>query len=68
MKIQRISTFQKQIVFPNLNNSYSEYLQSFERTTLGSIYRAIPWSTLLESFGLSDCNKGLEVFFHQEEK
>lgn len=63
MKIQRISGYQSQITFPNLNNNFAEYLSSFNRSSLGLIHASIPWQSLISSLGLSEYKKGPKSIF-----
>jgi len=63
MKVRRISQFQKQISFPNFDDSYSKYLSSFMNTDLGMIHSAIPWETLVQTLGLQERVKGPDSIF-----
>lgn len=68
MKIQRISGFQSQITFPNLHHNFSEYLSSFNRSSLGRIHASIPWEDLISSLGLVEHNKGPRSIFSPKGK
>lgn len=58
MKVQRISEFQTEILFPIFQKNYSAYLASFNKSNLGKIHSAIPWQALVKSIGLVDHKKG----------
>ncbi len=58
MKIQRISEFQTEILFPIFQKNYQAYKASFQQSDLGKIYSAIPWQELIKTFGLVDHRKG----------
>ena len=68
MKIQRISGFQSQITFPNLNNNFSEYLSSFNNSSLGHIHMSISWQKLVSCFGLIDHHRGPQSIFSPKGK
>ena len=63
MKVQRISEFQTEILFPIFQKNYSSYFSSFKVTRLGKIYQAIPWVNMVKSFGLVDQAKGPRSLF-----
>jgi len=60
MKIRRISEFQAKISFPNFDRHFDKHLEGFYKTSLGHIYKAIPWNELVKNFGLRKYNKGPE--------
>ena len=68
MKVQRISQFQRQIMFPSLHSHFSAYLRSFQVSTLGKIHSATPWESLISSFGLKENKKGPQSIFSPKGK
>ena len=63
MKIRRISDFQCQIKFPDLDKDLELYQQSFLSSDLGKIYQSIPWQKLVKALNLKDARKGpLSIF------
>lgn len=68
MKIQRISQFQLFFNFPNYNDHYDQYIESFRATDLGRIYTALPWQELVSSLGLKDSKKGPTSLFSPQGK
>ena len=63
MKIRRFSEFQGQLVFPNFDNHYDELHESFLCTRLGALYKAVPWESIIRSFGLCEYKKGPRSIF-----
>lgn len=63
MKIRRISDFQYQINFLNLEERLEAYRKSFLSSDLGKIYTSIPWDSLVNSLGLKDSKKGPQSLF-----
>jgi len=63
MNIRRITDFQSRIIFPNIDNHYEQYLSCFQTTELGLIYQALPWESLVSSFGLEKNKKGPASIF-----
>jgi len=63
MKVRRFSQFQGQFLFPNFDNNSKELYESFLKTRLGGVYRAIPWNKLVESFQLQEKEKGPQSIF-----
>ena len=63
MKIRRISDFQSRISFPNFDNHYNKYLESFDSTQLGQIHQALPWTDLVQALGLKKNKKGPSSIF-----
>ena len=63
MKIQRISEFQSEILFPIFQKNYSAYRATFLQSNLGKIYQAIPWLDLVKAFGLVEHKKGPRSLF-----
>lgn len=63
MKLRRISGFQKQICFSDLDSNFEAHLSSFYKTDLGKIYKALPWDDLVKVFALKDHNKGPSCIF-----
>lgn len=63
MKIQRISEYQYEIGFLNINENLSIYRKSFLESELGNLYRGIPWNELVVAFGLVDSKKGPKCIF-----
>ena len=68
MKVQRISEFQTEILFPIFQKNYSAYLSSFNNSKLGKIHTAIPWRSLVKVFGLKDHVKGPSSIFSPKGK
>ena len=68
MKIRRISSFQKQLTFPDINDSYHQYLDTFNQMDLGKIHGAIPWAGLVKAFGLKQNIKGPQSIFSPQGK
>ena len=68
MKIRRISQFQAKIHFPNFDSHYEKYLDSFSKTNLGRIYRAIPWDAMVQTLGLKEYKKGPDCLFSSRGK
>jgi hypothetical protein len=68
MKLRRISEFQGRIHFPNFDNHYDKYLEAFNSTSFGEMYRAIPWSDLVQEFNLRDYGKGPQSMFSPQGK
>ena len=68
MKVQRISGFQTEILFPIFQKNYSAYLSSFTASKLGKIHAAIPWTALVKSLGLIDHVKGPNSIFSPKGK
>lgn len=63
MKIRRISGFQKQIFFPNLDTHFQAHSAHFYKTDLGKIYQGIPWDDLVRVFKLKESKKGPDSIF-----
>ena len=63
MKIRRISNFQSQISFPNLDRDLELYRSSFLSSSLGQLYQSIPWEALIKELGLKDSHKGPRSIF-----
>lgn len=68
MKIRRISEFQAKIHFPNFDSHYEKYLESFAKTDLGKMQRAIPWKDVACSLGLKEYHKGPNCIFSPQGK
>lgn len=63
MNIRRISEFQYELKFPNLDKDFEVYQQSFLSSDLGKIYQSIPWQELVKALGLKDALKGPQSTF-----
>jgi len=63
MKVRRFTEYQGAIVFPNFDQNRDSILQAFLETRLGKLYSAIPWSDLVNCFGLEEKQKGPRSLF-----
>ena len=68
MNIRRISEFQYQLNFPNLDKDFEDYRQGFLSSDLGKIYQSIPWQSLVKTLGLKDATKGPQSTFSPKGK
>jgi hypothetical protein len=57
-KIRRIFETSQEINFISPQKEFSLYWQSFQRSELGRIYQAIPWSELVRRLKIRDKRKG----------
>jgi len=63
MKIRRITDFQKQFTFHNIDDTLDKHLLVFHQTDLGKISAALPWQELVMVFRLSPKPKGPASIF-----
>jgi len=63
MKIRRIFDFQARICFPNFDNHYDKYLESFRSTNLGLIHQVLPWPDLVKALGLKNNKEAPDSLF-----
>lgn len=57
-KIRRFSNFQHRFSFTSATEEFDLFYDRFLQGELGRIYSAIPWDTLVDTFGLADGKKG----------
>jgi hypothetical protein len=62
-KIRRISQFQHTFSFSTPAEDFSLYYSRFLLSDLGKIYQAIPWDSLVTTFGLQESSKGPSTIF-----
>jgi hypothetical protein len=62
-KIRRIFDFTQEINFNSPGKEFSLYLQSFNESELGGIYRAIPWNDIIWKLKIRENKKGPELIF-----
>jgi len=67
-KIQRISDFQHELSFFNVQDNFDIYYQRFLSSDLGKIHTAIPFDTLIKSFKLKESHKGTKNLFSPKGK
>ncbi len=67
-KIQRISNFQHRFSFLSPTEEFDSFYERFLQSDLGKIYQAIPWETLVDSFGLSESKMGPSSIFDPKGK
>lgn len=63
MKIRRISEFQYQLRFLDVDGNHESYHSAFLESDLGKIYKAIPWEKLVSALGLKERRKGPRNLF-----
>ncbi|MCF6279860.1 MAG: hypothetical protein L3J14_05870, partial [Flavobacteriaceae bacterium] len=67
-KIRRISEFQHELSFFNVQESFDIYFERFLSSDLGKIYVAIPFDKMIKSFQLQENNKGTRNLFSPKGK
>lgn len=67
-KIRRFSNFQHSFSFTSPTEEFDLFYDRFLQGDLGKIYRAIPWDTLVGTFGLEDNKKGPVPIFSPQGK
>lgn len=67
-KIRRISQFQHAFSFSTQAEDFSLYYDRFLSSDLGKIYQAIPWNSLVATFGLQEASKGPSTIFSPKGK
>lgn len=68
LKVQRISEFQHTFLFSNHTERFEEFYDRFLLSDLGKIHQAIPWDSLVSSFGILDTTKGPNSIFSPKGK
>jgi hypothetical protein len=68
MKVRRFSEFQGKFIFPNFDTNNTELYDSFLRTRLGGLYKAIPWDCLVKDLDLGEKAKGPQSMFSPKGK
>lgn len=67
-KIRRISNFQHTFTFSSQTEEFNAFYGRFLQSDLGKIYLAVPWDSLIESFGLKEPKKGPTSIFSPKGK
>jgi hypothetical protein len=67
-KIQRISNFQQQFSFFNINENFDAFYNQFLNTDLGKIYQSFPFETLVKTLKIKDYAKGTISHFSPKGK
>ena len=67
-KIQRISNFQQQFSFFNINENFDSFYDQFLATDLGKIYQNFTFEELTKTFKIKECNKGALSYFSPKGK
>ncbi len=62
-KIRRIFETTQEISFISPEKEFSLYLQSFNESELGGIYRAIPWNDIVKKLRIKENRKGPDLIF-----
>jgi len=62
-KIRRIFETTQEISFISPEKEFSLYLQSFNESELGGIYRAIPWNDIIKKLRIRENKKGPDMIF-----
>jgi len=63
MKLQRISDFQHRFSFLSSTENLALYYSRFLESDLGKIHQAIPWDSLVKSFGVAEKSVGSKMLF-----
>ncbi|AUS06764.1 hypothetical protein C1A40_15525 [Tamlana carrageenivorans] len=63
MKIQKISEFQHEFSFLSSTENFNAYYRRFLESDLGKIYSAIPWDSLVDTFGIKEKTTGSKMLF-----
>lgn len=63
MKIQKISEFQHEFSFLSSTENFDAYYRRFLESDLGKIYSAIPWDSLVDTFGIKEKTTGCKMLF-----
>ncbi len=63
MKLQRISDFEHYFSFLSHTENLEAFHSRFLESDLGKIYQAIPWESLVKSFGISEKPAGSKMLF-----
>ena len=63
MKLQRISDFQHHFSFLSTSENLAAFHSRFLESDLGKIHQAIPWASLVESFGITEKSVGSKMLF-----
>lgn len=63
MKIQKISEFQHEFSFLSSTENFNAYYTRFLESDLGKIYLAIPWDSLVDTFGIKEKTTGSKMLF-----
>lgn len=66
--IRRLDNFQHRISFRSREEEFDLYFNRFLAGSLGKIYSAIPWESLVKTFGLLDSKKGPTSIFSPQGK
>jgi hypothetical protein len=67
-KIRRFDNFQHRFSFISPADQFDLYFHRFLESDLGKIYSAIPWNSLVNTFGLDDSKKGPVSMFSPQGK
>jgi len=67
-KIRRFDNFQHKFSFTSQTEEFELFFNRFLEGDLGKIYLAIPWNTLVNTFGLNDSKKGPASIFGPQGK
>jgi hypothetical protein len=62
-KIRRIFDSTQEINFNSPGKEFSLYLQKFNESELGGIYRAIPWNDIVKKLKIKENKKGPDLIF-----
>jgi hypothetical protein len=68
MKVHRISQFQSTFSFFSPSENLEQFQKRFYQSSLGQIYRSLPWDKLVKEFGLRQKKKGPECIFSSKGK
>lgn len=67
-KIQRITDFQHQFSFFNINENFDLFYQQFINSDLGKIYQGFAFDLLVNEFKIKENNKGTTNYFSPKGK